>query len=408
LTTAQYRHSRDHLIGYNDSFDKPARVVRAKAENVLDTLNEKETINIRHYDVTPQLANNELSVAEVFAGGGLMATGLARAGYSLSWANDFDKNAVAAYRYNLGDHVIQGDIITIDFDSIPDTDVIAGGPPCQDFSVAGSGAGEDGERGKLVWTYLALIERKKPRAFIFENVKGLVSKRHRPTFDALLTKFDEIGYEVSWRIVNAWDYGVAQKRERVFIVGIRKDLGFTFEFPEPDAALYRTQVIRDAIGDLPEPTSYYYNHPRNYGKKAVFNVDEPSPTIKTHNSRPMPSNYTPHPNDANVQNHVQTRATTVKPEHLLSNQRGYVADMDGAGRTVNVCRLDHAEIHPTQPRRFTVRECLRIQSVPDSYVLPDSISLSAQYRIVGNGVASRVAYLLGIALAQQLRKVVEQ
>lgn len=359
----------------------------------------------KEYNVTPQLPSNGFTVAELFAGGGLMAVGLKAAGYNIVWANDFDKNVVKAYKANLGDYIVHGDITAIDPNDIPDVDIIAGGPPCQDYSVAGTGAGERGERGKLVWAYLDIIQRKQPKAFIFENVKGLVGKKHKHTFEALLTKFNEIGYNVSHRVVNAWDYGVAQKRERVFIVGIRKDIGFTFEFPEPKPEDYRTQVLRDVIGDLPEP------------------------------------------NDG-TNGYIQTQATTVKESNKLSFQRQYVADWEKPARTVNTNRLDHAEIHPgpmnhvgkylgdyegfesrtrrrsmddasytvdtrwdinyvhpTQPRRFTVRECLRIQSVPDMYVFPEDMSLSAMYRVVGNGVASRVAYLLGIALAEQLSEV---
>jgi DNA (cytosine-5)-methyltransferase 1 len=368
LTHAQYEHSRKHLIGYNDSYEKPARIVRAKAENVLDVSERKETVSIRNYNVTPQLSSNGLTVAELFCGGGLMAVGLKSAGYTLTFANDFDKRAAQAYAHNIGDHVVCGDITSDEVQAqIPDADIIAGGPPCQDYSVAGAGAGEEGERGKLVWTYLEVIARKQPKAFVFENVKGLVSKKHRPTFDALLAYFESINYNVSWRVVNAWDYGVAQKRERVIAVGIRKDLGFTFKFPEPSAGEYRTQVLRDVIGDLPEP---------NTGVNA----------------------------------HIQTQATTVKRAEGIYNQRAYKADWDTPGATVG----GHARnegVHPEskpQPRRFTVRECLRIQSVPDWYVLPDDISLSAQYRIVGNGVASRVSYLIGVALAEQLNAALAQ
>lgn len=348
-------------------FNGPAKTIVAGANGVPGGANcfypqgkREETVSIRNYNVTPQLPTNGLTVAELFCGGGLMAVGLQAAGYDITFANDFDKRAAEVYAHNIGDHVICGDITSAEIKAkIPRANVYAGGPPCQDYSVAGLGEGEDGERGRLVWEYLEVIETGQPEAFVFENVKGLITKRHRPTFDALLARFDEIGYVVSWRLINAWDYGVAQKRERVIAVGIRKDLGFTFEFPEPSVEDCRTQVLRDVIGDLPEP---------NTGVNA----------------------------------HTQTQATTVKLEHSLSKQRGYVADMDGAGRTVNTIRLDHAEIHLTQPRRFTVRECLRIQSVPDTYMLPDTISLSAQYRIVGNGVASRVSYVLGVALAEQL------
>jgi DNA (cytosine-5)-methyltransferase 1 len=356
------------------------------------------------FNVTPQTPSNGLTVTELFAGGGLMAVGLRAAGYKLLWANDFDKSACAAYAHNLGNHVVHGDITKIDLDDIPDSDIIAGGPPCQDYSVAGTGDGELGERGKLVWTYMAIIKCKQPKAFVFENVKGLMGKRHKHTFDTLLEQFDAIGYNVTYRLISAWDYGVAQKRERVFIVGVRKDIGMLFNFPEPQLADYRTQVLRDVIGDLPEPgigltrvqQAYLDRNPASVAKNRPVVMDEPSRTIPAVMAKGVPYGlFIP-------DNHVQTQETTVKPEQRLSNQRGYVAEMNKPGRTVNTNRLDHAEIHPQAPRRFTVRECLRIQSVPDSYVLPDSISLSAQYRIVGNGVASRVAYLIGISLAEQL------
>jgi DNA (cytosine-5)-methyltransferase 1 len=315
------------------------------------------------FNLTPQLPPNGLTVLELFCGGGIGAVGFKAAGYDIIKAIDFDKSAVKAYRHNFGDYVEQADINEIDIENLPKTDVIFGGPPCQDYSLAGKGEGERGERGKLVWRYLEIIAAKQPKAFVFENVKGLVTKKHRATFESLIEKFNEIGYEISWRVINAWDYGVAQKRERVFIVGIRKDLGFTFEFPQPLEGDYRTKVLRDVIGDLPNPSEYFYRHPFSYGRQAIYTIDEPSPTIRTVN-RPMPKGYKGHPNDA--------------------------------------CDINDPKCNP---RRFTVRECLRIQSVPDWYVIPDDISLSAQYRIVGNGIPSRVAWYIGKALAEQLNGV---
>ncbi|MGG4453196.1 DNA cytosine methyltransferase [Brevibacillus porteri] len=367
------------------------------------------------YNVTPQLESNGLTVAELFAGGGLLAVGLRAAGYDLIYANDFDKNAVKAYQHNLGDHIVRGDITAIDIDSIPDADVIAGGPPCQDYSVAGTGAGEEGERGKLVWRYLEIIERKRPKAFVFENVKGLITKKHRPTFDALLGRFAAIGYTVSWRMVDAWDYGVAQKRERVFIVGVRADLGFTFEFPEPRPEDYRTQVLRDVIGDLPEP----YLNERNpqdgryssqyLSRNRVVRWDEPAFTVLTN-----PRDTSIHPGDGSmtmgiVRNHTDKHYWTPKNgDSEKWDQASRVQRMEPPSATIPAHHNNGQPIHPTEaPRRFTVRECLRIQSVPDTYVLPDELSLSAQYRIVGNGVASRVSYLLGVALAEQLRAATE-
>ncbi|MBW7977976.1 DNA cytosine methyltransferase [Bacillus velezensis] len=354
------------------------------------------------FNLTPQQPANGFTVLELFCGGGLGAIGFKAAGYDIVKALDFDKNAVKAYRHNFGQYVEQADINEIEIDSLPDTDVIFGGPPCQDFSVAGKGAGADGERGKLVWRYLEIIERKQPKAFVFENVKGLITKRHRPTFDALIEKFNEIGYEIEWKALSAWDYGVAQKRERVFIVGIRKDLRFTFEFPKPLEGDYQTRVLRDVIGDLPDVSSYYYRHPRNYDRRGVFGIDEVSPTVRTVN-RPMPPGYPGHPKDAHLQNHTDRHYWMPKSEYTYG-QANRVQSLDKPSNTIPAHHNSGQPIHPTEaPRRFTVRECLRIQSAPDSYVLPDDISLSAQYRIVGNGIASRVAWYIGRALADQLR-----
>lgn len=364
------------------------------------------------YNVTPQQPPNGLTVAEVFAGGGLMAVGLKTAGFQLVWANDFEKSAVTAYKHNLGDHITLGDITQIDPADIPDTDIIAGGPPCQDFSVAGAGAGEDGERGKLVWTYLSIIEAKQPKAFVFENVKGLIQKKHRHTFDALLVEFEKIGYTISWQLINSWDYGVAQKRERVFIVGIRKDLGFAYEFPQPEPGDVRTQVLRDVIGDLPEPFSNHNPEGKlpkgyqnvidgvtrsNYGNGIPINDgSKPAATLLARywDKGPPSEVYQP-------QNHTDKSFWT-PPSEYTYGQANRVQSMDGPSNTIPAHHNSGQPQHPTQsPRRFTVRECLRIQSVPDWYVIPE-MSLGAQYRIVGNGVASRVGWYIGKALAEQL------
>jgi len=348
-----------HPIGMMDrpAYTVTAHYAKGAPDGLVDVGDKKERECKGDYNLTPQQPANGLTVLELFCGGGLGAVGFKAAGFDIVKAIDFDENAVKAYRYNFGDHVEQADISAVDIGSLPSTDVIFGGPPCQDFSIAGKGAGADGERGRLVWRYLEIINAKQPKAFVFENVKGLLSKRHRATFDDLLTKFSEIGYEVSWQLINAWDYGVAQKRERVFIVGTRKDIGFKFEFPKPLGGDYRTSVLRDVIGDLPEPYS------QDCGKF-----------------------WTP------------------KSEYTYG-QANRVQSLIKPSNTIPAYHNSGQPIHPTEaPRRFTVRECLRIQSVPDIYLLPDDISLSAQYRIVGNGIASRVAWYIGIALADQLKE----
>lgn len=339
------------------------------------------------FNLTPQQPANGLTVLELFCGGGLGAIGFKAAGYDIVKALDFDKNAVKAYRHNFGDHVEQADISAVDINDLPNTDVIFGGPPCQDFSVAGKGAGADGERGKLVWRYLEIIERKQPKAFVFENVKGLITKRHRPTFDALIEKFNETGYEISWQVINAWDYGVAQKRERVFIVGLRKDLGFTFEFPKPLEGDFQTRVLRDVIGDLPEVNNK--GLPLTEIEQKIVSYIRPGGNWKE-----VPYELLP--------DRLKRIKDDLKRYHSPAFYKR-AKDNQPAGTVSATMNPTHCQaLPPKANRRFTVRECLRIQSAPDTYVLPDDISLSAQYRIVGNGIASRVAWHIGRALADQL------
>lgn len=391
-TTVKLKDGMYNQRAYVADWAKPARTVCTNrldhAEIHPGPLTERSEY-MGDFNLTPQLPANGLTVLELFCGGGLGAIGFKAAGYDIVKALDFDKNAVKAYRHNFGDYVEQADINEIDIDSLPDTDVIFGGPPCQDFSVAGKGAGADGERGKLVWRYLEIIAAKQPKAFVFENVKVLITKRHRPTFDALIEKFNEIGYEISWEVLSAWDYGVAQKRERVFIVGIRKDLGFTFEFPKPLEGDYQTRVLRDVIGDLPEANNEGYGL-RNDEKPYAHKIPDGG------NWRNLP---------------VEEQKAFMKGAYYSGGgQTTYLRRLseDEPALTVTASIMAKAtcHLHPIEPgkapRRFTVRECLRIQSAPDTYVLPDDISLSAQYRIVGNGIASRVAWYVGRALADQL------
>jgi DNA (cytosine-5)-methyltransferase 1 len=367
------------------------------------------------FNVTPQLPDNGLTVLELFCGGGLGAIGFKSAGYDIVKALDFDKNAVAAYRHNFGDHVEQADINSVDIGSLPNTDIIFGGPPCQDYSNAGKGEGEEGERGMLVWRYLKIIAEKQPKAFVFENVKGLIGKKHRHTFDTLLTKFSEIGYEVSWQLIMAWDYGVAQKRERVFIVGVRQDLGINFEFPQPLEGDYRTKVLRDVIGDLPNPHAQvngkYYAQKREYSYDQANRVqswDEPSNTIPAHHNTGQPI----HPD---AHNHNPEEKLPMYVQNIIDGKSktnfGKMPINDGSTPTATFL-ASYATKKPNEVtnidgynRRFTVREALRIQSVPDWYVIPEELALGNQYKIVGNGIASRVAWYIGKALAEQLNGV---
>ncbi|TYS40502.1 DNA cytosine methyltransferase [Bacillus pumilus] len=362
------------------SLSKPSPAVVAQwhkgAPNGLVNAPYSPIKSFRDFSLTPQQRINGFTVLDIFCGGGLGTVGMEAAGFTVIKAFDYEKNAVKAYKHNFGNHVEQIDITDISIDTLPDADVVFGGPPCQDFSLAGKGRGVKGDRGSLIWSYLDIIKEKQPKAFIFENVKGLVSKRHIDSFNELVCKFNSVGYEVNWKLINSWDYGVAQKRERVFIVGIRKDLGFLYEFPTPLKEDARSLVLGDVIGDLPAPGEY----PDHVGTKTKFRNGKSQGDRVVSVTQPSP---------------------TIRAEH-----HGNIEGFDP--KELHSYLKKNAESSSTYPRRFTIRECLRIQSVPDSYQFPEDVSISAQYKIVGNGIPSRVAWYLGCALATQLRETTDR
>lgn len=194
----------------------------------LDSVKESEETEtqLEHKTYSPRLVS-------LFSGCGGMDKGFENAGYSRVWANDFDKDAQAVFRLNLGE--IDGrDITTVPVDDIPDCDILTAGFPCQPFSNAGNRMGVYDERGELYLECLRIIEHKQPRAVLFENVKGLMSSKHqsgKKLIDVIKEDLERLGYFVNYKVVNASDYGVPQNRERMILVALRKDLGKTFEFP---------------------------------------------------------------------------------------------------------------------------------------------------------------------------------
>lgn len=135
-----------------------------------------------------------------------------------------------------------------------------GGPPCQSWSLAGAMKGINDSRGKLLYDYVRLIKQKEPKFFLAENVPGMVCKTHLDEFNKFKKTLKEIGYDISFKILNANDYKVPQDRKRVFLVGLHESLSSHFEFPEP---ISHKLTLEDAIGDLPEPLPAYEKNKAN-------------------------------------------------------------------------------------------------------------------------------------------------
>lgn len=158
--------------------------------------------------------SKKLKVAALFAGAGGLDLGFTQAGFEVPWANEYDKDIWATYEANFPNSKLDRRSITdVADDEIPEVDGFIGGPPCQSWSEAGSARGIEDKRGQLFFEYLRLIEAKKPLFFLAENVSGILFSRHNPALDSILKGFADLGYNVSYGLLNARDYGVPEDRK---------------------------------------------------------------------------------------------------------------------------------------------------------------------------------------------------
>lgn len=300
-----------------------------------------------------------ITAVSLFCGAGGLDLGLKQAGIEIVWAIDFDKDAVATYRKNIGNHVVCEDIRNIDFDTIPKCDLIVGGFPCQGFSVANQKRSMGDERNFLYKTFISAIHALRPKFFIAENVKGILSLDKGNALKKIISDFENEGYIVDYRLFHMADFGVPQTRQRVIIVGQRKDLAsnFLFEFPKPThhkdgIGLPVWKSISEAIAHFPDPdgSNDYLNHVyskyhvvyRNFTAHRETDPSKPSPTI--------------------------------------------LARGNGKG---GVCAIPHYN----GLRRLTIRESAAIQTFPDDFEFIGA--MNSCYRQVGNAVPVLFAYKLG-------------
>ena len=193
----------------------------------------------------------EFTAISLFAGAGGFDMGFERAGFRTIWANDCESDACKTHENWSTAKVVCSDVAKVDAADIPDADIMLGGFPCQGFSLSGPRKIDD-SRNVLYKHYVRIVKAKKPKMFVGENVKGLLTMGGGSIIEAIIEDFSDCGYNVFYELLNAKDYGVPEDRERVIIVGFRKDLGIqNFDFPVPRN--YRV-TMREALKNIPEPT----------------------------------------------------------------------------------------------------------------------------------------------------------
>lgn len=191
----------------------------------------------------------EFTAVSLFCGAGGLDLGFDKAGFRTLWANDFNADACKTHQNWSNAEVVCGDIAKVDVSSIPDSDVILGGFPCQGFSLSGPRKIDD-SRNVLYKHYVNIVAQKQPKIFVGENVKGLLTMGNGQIMEAIIDEFSSCGYDVFYQLVNARFFGVPQDRERVIICGFRKDLNIKkFTLSVPDIPLV---TLKEALSGLPE------------------------------------------------------------------------------------------------------------------------------------------------------------
>lgn len=316
---------------------------------------------------------------ELFAGAGGLALGVEKAGFKTLGLVEFNKDACDTLRANRPKwNVICDDIANIsgqDLEQIfhvkkGELDLLSGGAPCQAFSYAGKRLGLEDARGTLFYHYAVFLEKLQPKMFLFENVRGLLTHDGGKTYRTILDIFEKAGYEIQKAVLNAWDYGVAQKRERLITIGIRRDLEGKIKYTFPQKHDYKP-VLRDVLQDVPESVGVPYGE----NKRRIFELVPPGGYWRD-----------------------------IDPEIAKAYMKS-CWNMEG-GRTGILRRLSMDEpsltvltspsqkqterCHPLEARPFTVRENARCQSFPDEWEFCGSVM--SQYKQVGNAVPVNLAY----------------
>jgi len=328
---------------------------------------------------------------ELFAGAGGLALGVEKAGFNTIGLVEFDKDACDTLRANRPNwNVICDDIENVSSKDLEQLfgvkkgklDLLSGGAPCQAFSYAGKRLGLEDARGTLFYHYAVFLEKLQPKMFLFENVRGLLTHDNGKTYSTILNIFEKAGYEIQKEVMNAWYYGVAQKRERLMTIGIRKDLVDKIEYSFPKPHDYKP-VLRDVLQNVPESIGVPYGE----NKRKIFEL--------------VPAGGYWRDIDPEIAKSYMKSCWNMEGGRTGILRR---MSMDEPSLTVltSPSQKQTERCHPLEARPFTVRENARCQSFPDEWEFCGSAM--SQYKQVGNAVPVNLAY----EVAREIYKALEE
>ncbi len=359
-----------------------------------DQINVADYEGQKFVDVKNIKAHKEYSVVELFAGAGGLALGLEKAGLKSNGLVEIDKYACQTLRKNRPNwNVIEKDIIEVaeqgirNFVDIPigHLDVLSGGYPCQAFSYAGKKMGLSDARGTMFYYYAQILKQLLPKMFLAENVRGLVNHDKGRTLALMLKVFSDIGYTVRWKILRALDYDVAQKRERIVLVGIRNDLveKYNVEYCFPQPFGYEL-TLKDILKDVPPSDGAKYPD----SKRKVLDLVPPGGYW-----RDLPDEIA---KEYMGKSYYSGGGRTGMARRLSWDEPSLTLTCSPAQKQTERC-------HPDETRPFTVREYARIQSFPDSWEF--DCSTANAYKQIGNAVPVNMAKAIGLSIIDVLNQM---
>jgi DNA (cytosine-5)-methyltransferase 1 len=342
---------------------------------------------------------NGFKVISLFSGCGGLDFGFAKAGYEIIFANDFNRFACETYRHNFTNifghdcsYLVKGDINKL-FDQIPEgADVMIGGAPCQSWSMMGNRKGADDIRGQLIFKQIEVLKEKKPRTFIWENVKGILSHDEGNSFNSLIELIQQAGYEVHFQVCNLSEYGVSQRRERVIIWGKPIDSKIDLLACVPRKASRRALKLGDLLTSIDPTLSNHENQNLTTGGKAKEIFGEI---------------LRPGENLANLKDVEIARRFAIKgiqnpPSRIKGFRPLYRLASNEVAPTMVFNNGTNIPWHPWKDRELSVAEAAAIQSFPIEFIFKGK--LQEQYKQVANAVPPAFSTLLAQSLLNQLTK----
>lgn len=386
----------------------------------------------KSHTILKEQNNKIFPILSLFSGGGFLDLGFINNGFQINEAIEIVPYFVQAYNYGLTSYFEKSDNIFIKnglikhypikkpidasceiehkrFASIHKGIIgLIGGPPCQDYSIGGKNGGIEGERGRLIYSYFRIVQLTKPSFLFFENVEGLYrTKVHRKSFDSFVKDIEDEGYYVWHDLLNVIKYGYPQDRPRIALVAFKKELvdkliknGFVLNQNNENLKNSEDQklIFKWPKQKHTEPKLLDWPKKWNFGNMKSLTLNNDMYEMSVAKAFEGLSNATPNQNEYFIPRSEKFKLVEEGNTDRKSFKRLHRFRYSPTVAYGN----NEVHLHPTEPRRLSVREGLRLQTVPDEYTLPKEMPLTPKFKLISNGVPTALAELIANEIRRTL------